>query len=72
MMGTAFHTDGAGTENIRDTLGQYREHYNDDSIMKLDIFYYVYGLLHHEGYRKRFADSLLSNLPRIPMARTLR
>ncbi len=64
-----YYTDGAGTENILDsTLARYRGHYNDDTITKLDIFHYVYGLLHHEGYRKRFKDSLLSNLPRIPMA----
>lgn len=34
--------------------------------MKEDIFYYVYGLLHSEDYRSRFADNLTKELPRIP------
>src|SRR5882672_2990590 len=33
-----------------------------------DIFYYVYGLLHHPGYRERYADNLKRELPRIPFA----
>jgi predicted helicase len=35
---------------------------------KWDIFYYVYGLLHHAGYREKFADNLKRELPRIPLA----
>jgi predicted helicase len=31
-------------------------------------FYYVYGLLHHPGYRTKFADNLKRELPRIPFA----
>jgi predicted helicase len=37
-------------------------------ISKWDIFYYVYGLLHHPGYRAKFADNLQRELPRIPFA----
>ena len=37
---------------------------------KWDIFYYVYGLLHHPGYRERYALDLKRNLPRIPFAPT--
>ena len=37
-------------------------------ITKWDIFYYVYGLLHHPGYRTKFADNLKRELPRIPFA----
>jgi len=33
-----------------------------------DIFYYVYGVLHHPGYRSKFADNLKKSLPRIPFA----
>ncbi len=39
-----------------------------DDITKWDIFYYVYGLLHHPGYRTKFADNLKRELPRIPFA----
>ena len=49
-------------------LEEYQTHYSDEEIAKKDIFYYVYGLLHHSGYRKKFADNLSRELPRIPMA----
>src|SRR5687767_4304513 len=39
-------------------LQQFRDQYGDPSISKWDIFYYVYGLLHHPGYREKFADKL--------------
>lgn len=56
-------------ENVTDwALGHFREHYGDDSIGKWDIFYYVYGVLHHPGYRAKFADNLKRDLPRIPLA----
>jgi len=37
-------------------------------ITKWDIFYYVYGLLHHPGYRKEYEANLRRELPRIPFA----
>ena len=37
-------------------------------LTKWDIFHYVYGLLHHPGYRTKFADNLKRSLPRIPFA----
>jgi len=40
--------------------------YPNAKITKEDIFYYVYGLLHSEEYRTRFADNLSKQLPRIP------
>lgn len=56
-------------ENITDwALAQFREHYQDKKIDKWGIFYYVYGVLHHPGYREKFADNLKRELPRIPFA----
>jgi predicted helicase len=56
-------------ENITDwALSQFREHYKDNKIDKWAIFHYVYGLLHHPGYREKFADNLKRELPRIPFA----
>lgn len=56
-------------DNITDyALGEYRTHYKDDTITKNDIFYYVYGLLHHPIYRKKYANNLTRELPHIPMA----
>jgi predicted helicase len=49
-------------------LRHFRGHYGSKKITKWDIFYYVYGLLHHPGYRQRYADNLKRELPRIPLA----
>ena len=65
-----YDEDGSNRrENITDwALDQFRSRYNDPAISKWDIFYYVYGLLHQPGYRKRYALDLKRNLPRIPFA----
>ena len=56
-------------ENITDyALKEYQTHYSDGTISKIDIFYYVYGLLHHPGYRKKYANNLSREFPHIPMA----
>ena len=65
-----YDEDGSNRkENITDwALEQFRSHYNDPAIDKWSIFHYVYGLLHHPGYREKFADNLKRELPRIPFA----
>ena len=56
-------------DNITDTaLRTFRVRYNDNTITKDGIFDYVYGILHASGYRERFANDLVKELPRIPMA----
>ena len=40
---------------------------NTKSLTKEHIFYYVYGLLHSEQYRSKFAAELKKSLPRIPI-----
>ena len=53
---------------ITDTaLTRFRKQYQTDDISKEDIFYYIYGLLHSEDYRKAFANNLMKDLPRIPL-----
>ena len=67
----ALHTynNGARRDNITDyVLNEYQSHYHDRKIAKVDIFYYVYGLLHHLEYRNKYANSLSKDLPHIPMA----
>ncbi len=60
---------GNRQENITDwALARFREHYGDPSISKWDIFYYVYALLHHPGWRSRYAIDLKRQLPRVPLA----
>ena len=56
-------------ENITDwALAEFQEHYNDNHIAKLDIFHYVYAVLHHPKYRAKYAANLKRELPRIPFA----
>ncbi len=56
-------------DNISDTaLHSFREHYQDNTITKDDIFNYVYGILHAPSYREQFANDLSKMLPHIPYA----
>lgn len=47
-------------------LNRCREMYGP-KVTKNDIFYYVYGILHSEDYRKTFSADLKKMLPRIPL-----
>lgn len=47
-------------------LAHFQAAYPDATISKEDVFYYVYGLLHSEDYKTRYADNLTKELPRIP------
>lgn len=47
-------------------LAHFQTAYPSVAITKDDLFYYVYGLLHSEEYRARYADNLSKQLPRIP------
>jgi predicted helicase len=51
-------------------LKHFQDAYPDETITKEDLFYYVYGLLHSEDYRAKYADNLSKELPRIPRAKT--
>lgn len=51
-------------------LAHFKGVYPNEEMSKEDIFYYVYGLLHSEDYRARYADNLLKQLPRIPCVKT--
>lgn len=64
-------------------LGVFREAYphafvgrfkkdGGEELTKLDIFFYVYGILHSPEYRSRFAANLKKELPRIPLAADFR
>ena len=48
-------------------LKEAQKRYHTKSITKEMIFYYVYGILHSEDYRTRFAADLMKSLPRIPL-----
>ena len=39
-------------------LAHFAKAYPTETITKEDVFYYIYGLLHSEDYKKRYADNL--------------
>lgn len=41
-----------------------------DQVLKDDIFFYVYGLLHDPSYRETYASDLKKMLPHIPTPET--
>ncbi|WP_375657824.1 DEAD/DEAH box helicase [Bartonella sp. CL436QHHD] len=51
-------------------LAHFKAAYPNETITKDDLFYYVYGLLHSEDYRSRYADNLSKELPRIPCVKS--
>ena len=52
-------------------LKHFTNFYNDTLITKEDLFYYIYGLLHSEEYKTKYADNLTKALPRIPCVKTI-
>jgi predicted helicase len=65
-----YHYDKDGhnrRENISDwALQKFIHHYEDERITKYDIFHYVYAVLHHPSYIRKYAANLRKQLPRIP------
>ncbi|WP_273755709.1 type ISP restriction/modification enzyme [Bartonella sp. MM73XJBT.G] len=51
-------------------LAHFKAAYPNEAITKDDLFYYVYGLLHSEDYRARYAHNLYKELPRIPYVKS--
>lgn len=73
---TLFENESMGYELKRrdaitdEGLAHFQEAYPNQTISKEDLFYYVYGILHSEDYRSRFANNLSKELPRIPRVKT--
>lgn len=68
-----YRYDGAGNrvENITDWgLEKFRERYklprSTRTLMKPDIFHYVYAVLHNPAYRKKYELNLKREFPRVP------
>ena len=49
-------------------LARFQEYYTDFSITKVDLFWYIYGVLHSPDYRERFEVNLKKEMVRIPYA----
>ncbi len=61
------YENGEKIENITNwALKQFQTHYKTENIEKLDIFHYVYAVLHDPRYRETFALNLKQEFPRIP------
>lgn len=59
--------DAITDEGLAHFVDYYDEQMSSkDSISKEDLFYYIYGLLHSEDYRERYAENLTKQLPNIP------
>lgn len=50
-------------------LNLFRKHYEDNSIAEEEIFYYIYAILHHKGYLKKYKNSLTKEEPRIALSK---
>ena len=53
-----------------EALAHFKTAYPSEDFTKEDIFYYIYGLLHSEEYREKYADNLSKQLPRIPCVKS--
>lgn len=53
-----------------EALTHFKAAYPNEDFDKEDLFYYIYGLLHSEEYREKYADNLSKQLPRIPCVKS--
>ena len=61
-----YDKDGIRHNNITDwALNEFKNHYNTE-LTKLDIFHYVYAVLHNPEYRTKYELNLKREFPRIP------
>ncbi len=49
-------------------LNLFRKHYEDNSIVEEEIFYYIYAILHHKGYLEKYKNSLTKEAPHIALS----
>jgi predicted helicase len=47
-------------------LARFQNDYTNEKIAKEDVFYFLYGLFHHDDYCSGFEDNLRQELPRVP------
>ncbi len=49
-------------------LNLFKRHYQDNSIVEEEIFYYIYAIFHHKGYLEKYKNSLAKEAPRIALS----
>ena len=65
------YNNGIKINNITiETRNAFRDHYKGKakSITIRQIFYYIYAMFHHPGYKEKYANNLTREFPRIPFA----
>jgi predicted helicase len=64
----SYDRDGIRYDNITDwALTQFKNYYSTiETLNKLDIFHYVYAVLHNPAYRAKYEQNLKREFPRIP------
>jgi predicted helicase len=62
-----FSESGERRDNITDWALKLFQDKHGPQVTKLDIFHYVYGVLHHPAYRAKYEVNLKRDLPRIPL-----
>jgi predicted helicase len=71
-----YHYDKDGknrSQNITNwALESFIDSYGDKGITKFDIFHYVYAVLNHPVYLKKYSANLRKELPRIPLIKAYR
>jgi predicted helicase len=61
-----YDTEGEQHDNITNwALSEFKSHYQIE-LTKLDIFHYVYAVLHNPAYREKYELNLKRDFPRIP------
>ena len=60
-------SSGERIENITDWALELFRNYYKIGLVKEDIFHYVYAVLHHPTYRKKYELNLKREFPRIPL-----
>ncbi len=61
-----YDKEGNRHDNITDwALNEFKSHYQSE-LTKLDIFHYVYAVLHNPHYREKYELNLKREFPRIP------
>jgi len=59
-------------DGISDFISERIKKQYGKNVSKEDVFYYVYGILHSNVYRKAYANDLKKMLPRIPLVEDVR
>jgi predicted helicase len=62
-----YDKDGRRGDNITDwALKQFQNHYHNKTITRINIFHYVYAVLHDPSYLEKYDLNLKREFPRIP------